>query len=50
MKSPLFYKCDVLVLNEWAAARGLSLIAEAVFSRKAEKILGFESEPVILYD
>ena len=35
-------KCDVLVLNEWAAARGLSLIAEAVFSRKAEKILGLK--------
>jgi len=32
--------CDLLILDEWTAARGLSRIAEDVFSKKVRKILG----------
>jgi len=33
-------RCNLLVLDEWAPARGLSLIAEDVFQKKVGKILG----------
>lgn len=32
--------CDLLILDEWAAAKGLSRIAEEVFSKNTSKILG----------
>jgi len=32
--------CDLLVLDEWTAAKGLSRIAEAVFSKNVTQILG----------
>lgn len=32
--------CDLLILDEWTAARGLSRIAEDIFSKKVRKILG----------
>jgi hypothetical protein len=32
--------CELLVLDEWTAAKGLSRIAEDVFSKKVTQILG----------
>jgi len=32
--------CDLLVLDEWTAAKGLSRIAEDIFSKNIRNILG----------